>query len=73
MVDLLVDLNIEGRPLAVGQRVSLSPESEKLLIRKQFAKAVGDDKDSTNDIHGGGRSVHERSNAKDRVKGRGKH
>ncbi len=49
MVILLCDLNIEGRAFATGERVTLSLESEKLLVRKGFAEY-----DLIDDIHGGG-------------------
>ena len=58
-VTLLVDLIIEGHPFAIGERVDLSEESAKLLIRKGQAK---NDQNVGSDIHSG--SVGKRKHGK---------
>ena len=57
-VTLLVDLTIEGHPFAIGERVDLSEESAKLLIRKGYAS----DQNVGSDIHSG--SVGKRKHGK---------
>jgi hypothetical protein len=77
LVELLVDLNIDARSLAVGQRVELSNESARLLIRKGYAKEVKETQDVhftiNHGLHGGGGQLHDSGDAKKRAKGRGKH
>jgi len=42
VIELLCDLNIEGKAEPQGALLTLSNESEKLLVRKGFAKYVNE-------------------------------
>jgi len=61
MIQLDCDLNIEGRPYANGERVSLSFESELLNVRKGYAHFIYD-------IHSGGGQLPDTNGSESGVK-----
>ena len=67
---LLTDITIENHPFAAGERVELSSDSGKLLIRKGFATEVKETKvtKESNDLpvgkHNDGSGKRKRNNGK---------